>query len=163
MYLFQTARRFDMEIQPSLVLLQKTLLHIEGLGRQLYPELDLWANAKPFLEQWVSERYSARGILERLQKRAPHWLEQLPQRPELLLEALPLMRRNAPSLPSREARAEHTRGFRGWRGWQLLIAAAGVVLVNPDLGPHAVAEWHPATWVFAALALHALLAGRMRE
>ncbi len=166
-YLFQTARRFDMEIQPSLVLLQKTLLHIEGLGRQLYPELDLWANAKPFLEQWVGERYSPRGILERLQKRAPSWFEQLPQRPELLLEALragePVLRRGAPHAPAGERRADRPERSRGWRGWQLLIAAAGMVLVNPDFGAEAIAAWHPATWVFAALALHALLAGRTHD
>ncbi len=59
--LFQTARRFNMEVQPQLVLLQKTLLNIEGLGRQLYPDLDLWATAKPFLEQWMRERAGARG------------------------------------------------------------------------------------------------------
>ena len=83
-YLFQTARRFDMEVQPSLVLLQKTLLNIEGLGRQLYPQLDLWTTAQPFLENWVEERYSPQGIFERLRRNAPSWLEQLPQLPEAL-------------------------------------------------------------------------------
>ena len=87
-YLFRTARRFNMEVQPSLVLLQKTLLNIEGLGRQLYPELDLWTTAQPFLEDWVQERYSPRGMLERLQRNAPSWLEQLPQLPEAVFENL---------------------------------------------------------------------------
>ena len=87
-YLFQTARRFNMEVQPSLVLLQKTLLNIEGLGRQLYPQLDLWTTAQPFLEKWVQQRYSPRGILERLQRNAPSWLEQLPQLPEAVFESL---------------------------------------------------------------------------
>jgi len=87
-YLFQTARRFNMEIQPSLVLLQKTLLNIEGLGRQLYPQLDLWTTAQPFLENWVTQRYSPQGILERLQRNAPSWLEQLPQLPEAVFESL---------------------------------------------------------------------------
>ncbi len=85
-YLFQTARRFDMEIQPSLVLLQKTLLNIEGLGRQLYPQLDLWATAMPFLERWVRDRYSPQSMLKRVSHRLPGWLEQLPQLPEALLE-----------------------------------------------------------------------------
>jgi ubiquinone biosynthesis protein len=87
-YLFQTASRFDMEVQPSLVLLQKTLLNIEGLGRQLYPELNLWDTAQPFLEEWVQQRYSPQSVFKRLQRHAPSWLEQLPQLPEALLENL---------------------------------------------------------------------------
>ena len=87
-YLFQTARRFDMEVQPSLVLLQKTLLNIEGLGRQLYPDLNLWDTAQPFLENWVQERYSPQSMLKRLQHHAPSWLEQLPQLPDAVLDRL---------------------------------------------------------------------------
>ncbi len=87
-YLFQTARRFNMEVQPSLVLLQKTLLNIEGLGRQLYPQLDLWSTAQPFLENWVQQRYSPQGMLDRLRRNAPSWLEQLPQLPDAMLENL---------------------------------------------------------------------------
>jgi ubiquinone biosynthesis protein len=87
-YLFQTASRFDMEVQPSLVLLQKTLLNIEGLGRQLYPDLNLWETAQPFLEQWVQQRYSPQSVFKRLQRHAPSWLEQLPQLPEAMLESL---------------------------------------------------------------------------
>lgn len=87
-YLFKTASRFDMEVQPSLVLLQKTLLNIEGLGRQLYPELNLWDTAMPFLERWVAERYSAQSIVKRLQHQAPALLEQLPHLPEAVLEGL---------------------------------------------------------------------------
>jgi ubiquinone biosynthesis protein len=87
-YLFQTARRFEMEVQPSLVLLQKTLLNIEGLGRQLYPELDLWTTAFPYLESWLKERYSAKGVAKRVKKHLPSLLEQLPDLPEALLENL---------------------------------------------------------------------------
>ena len=67
MRLFQTSRRFNVEIQPQLVLLQKTLLNVEGLGRQLDPDLDLWNTAKPFLERWMHEQVGWRGLLERLQ------------------------------------------------------------------------------------------------
>jgi ubiquinone biosynthesis protein len=87
-YLFRTARRFDMEVQPSLVLLQKTLLNIEGLGRQLYPELNLWDTALPFLEEWVQARYSPQSVLRRLQRHAPSWLEQLPQLPDVVMDNL---------------------------------------------------------------------------
>ena len=86
--LFQTARRFQMEIQPQLVLLQKTLLNIEGLGRQLYPDLDLWQTAKPFLERWMSEQVGARAFAGRLRRSLPEWSERLPEIPELLHRTL---------------------------------------------------------------------------
>ena len=86
--LFQTASRFDMPIQPSLVLLQKTLLNIEGLGRELYPQLNLWDTAQPFLENWMQERYSASNTLQRLKDEAPGLLEQLPKLPSQLIEQL---------------------------------------------------------------------------
>ena len=86
--LFQTARRFDMEVQPQLVLLQKTLLNIEGLGRELYPDLDLWQTAKPFLERWMRDRIGVRGFFSALRKEAPLWAEILPALPRLVHEAL---------------------------------------------------------------------------
>ncbi|KXS39666.1 MAG: ubiquinone biosynthesis protein [Halomonadaceae bacterium T82-2] len=86
--LFQTARRFNMEVQPQLVLLQKTLLNIEGLGRQLYPDLDLWQTAKPYLERWMKERAGPRGLWASLQKQAPELSRQLPELPVLAHQAL---------------------------------------------------------------------------
>ena len=82
--LFQTARRFNMEVQPQLVLLQKTLLNIEGLGRQLYPDLDLWQTAKPILEQWMKEKASPQAAFKTLQQEAPNWLHTLPTLPRLI-------------------------------------------------------------------------------
>jgi len=81
--LFQTARRFNMEVQPQLVLLQKTLLNIEGLGRQLYPELDLWKTAKPFLERTMSEQLGARSLLRNLKDSIPAWIDTMPDMPAL--------------------------------------------------------------------------------
>ncbi|MCX4187411.1 ubiquinone biosynthesis regulatory protein kinase UbiB [Methylophaga sp. OBS4] len=82
--LFQTARRFNMEVQPQLVLLQKTLLNIEGLGRELYPDLDLWQSAKPILENWMKEKLGWKAALKTLQQEAPHWAETLPEMPRML-------------------------------------------------------------------------------
>ncbi|MHA7878831.1 MAG: ubiquinone biosynthesis regulatory protein kinase UbiB [Saccharospirillum sp.] len=86
--LFQTARRFDMTVQPQLVLLQKTLLNIEGLGRQLYPQLDLWKTAKPFLEHWVREQVGPRRFIKAVQQHGPGWLAKAPQMPDLIHDTL---------------------------------------------------------------------------
>jgi len=86
--LFQTSRRFNIEIQPQLVLLQKTLLNIEGLGRDLDPDLDLWKTAKPYLERWMSEQVGWRGLLRNLRNEAPQWAVLLPQLPRLVHRAL---------------------------------------------------------------------------
>ncbi|MCC6474494.1 MAG: ubiquinone biosynthesis regulatory protein kinase UbiB [Burkholderiales bacterium] len=82
--LFQTSRRFGVEIQPQLVLLQKTLLNIEGLGRQLDPELDLWKTAKPYLQRWMSEQLGWRAFVRGLREEAPRWASALPQMPRLI-------------------------------------------------------------------------------
>ncbi len=86
--LFQTARRFGMEVQPQLVLLQKTLLNIEGLGRQLDGELDLWDTAKPFLENWMKDRFGPKTFAKSMKNNFPHWVEQAPQLPGLLHSSL---------------------------------------------------------------------------
>jgi len=86
--LFQTARRFNMEVQPQLVLLQKTLLNIEGLGRQLYPDLDLWKTAKPFLERWMEEQVGGRALLKNLKDDLPYLIEKMPEIPGLVYQSL---------------------------------------------------------------------------
>jgi len=88
MRLFQTSRRFHVEIQPQLVLLQKTLLNIEGLGRQLDPELDLWQTAKPFLEKWMVEQVGPNKLLKELRNEAPRYAKMLPELPRLLFDFL---------------------------------------------------------------------------
>jgi ubiquinone biosynthesis protein len=86
--LFETARRFDMQIQPQLILLQKTLLNIEGLGRELYPELDLWKTAQPILRSWMRERMSPRAVLRRMRTQLPDTIEALKQVPQLFQTAV---------------------------------------------------------------------------
>ena len=86
--LFNTARRFNMEVQPQLVLLQKTLLYIEGVGRQLYPQLDLWKTAKPFLESWIKDQVGIPALLKAVKEKGPFWIEKMPELPELVYNSL---------------------------------------------------------------------------
>lgn len=86
--LFQVARRFEMEVQPQLVLLQKTLLAIEGLGRQIYPDLNLWDTAKPYIEKWVRERMGIKSFVKNVKESAPFLVEQLPYMPHLVNDVL---------------------------------------------------------------------------
>ena len=100
--LFQTSRRFNVEIQPQLVLLQKTLLNVEGLGRQLDPELDLWSTAQPFLERWMNQQVGWRGFIDRLKDEAPRYAHYVPALPRLVHQALSIAARkvdpaNAPA------------------------------------------------------------------
>jgi ubiquinone biosynthesis protein len=88
MRLFQTSRRFHVEIQPQLVLLQKTLLNIEGLGRDLDPDLDLWSTSKPFLEKWMLEQVGPQKLVEQLRAEAPRYAKLLPELPRLLVDFL---------------------------------------------------------------------------
>ena len=138
--LFRTARRFEMEVQPSLVLLQKTLLNIEGLGRQLYPELDLWKTAKPFMEAWMRERFHPKTLLDELRRYGPEWAEKFPQVPDLLFEAAEQIRHLDRLLPELE-RANQQRhqpastgiAYGRWLGAGALIAA--VVIAAPQFLP----------------------------
>ncbi len=88
MRLFQTSRRFKVEIQPQLTLLQKTLLNVEGLARQLDPDLDLWKTAKPILEKWISQQLGWRGLIDGLKEEAPSWAKILPTLPRLIAQSL---------------------------------------------------------------------------
>jgi len=127
--LFQTARRFNMEVQPQLVLLQKTLLNVEGLGRQLYPELDLWSTAQPFLENWMRKRIGPTGLFQTLQSRLPSWLEQSPEMPQLVHDTLVQLRNAGSGQPIRQEirAAEKARARRNDRRWRRLVAAAVLV------------------------------------
>jgi len=134
--LFETARRFDMEVQPQLVLLQKTLLAIEGLGRQLYPELDLWTTAKPILEDWMRERTSPIGHIKRLVDDWPEISEDLIALPNLL-HSFVRERERAASRPASAARPDFRRqaaqGRRMFAGAVFLIA--GVLWLGFDVYP----------------------------
>ncbi len=126
--LFQTSRRFNVEIQPQLVLLQKTLLNIEGLGRQLDPDLDLWTTAKPFLERWMHEQVGGRALWRRLRDEAPLYAKLLPELPRLLHQALAARPGNDPAMLAALVR-EQRRTNRLLAGllWGLLGFLLGAV------------------------------------
>jgi len=156
-YLFQTAGRFDMEVQPSLVLLQKTLLNIEGLGRQLYPDLNLWETAQPFLEDWVQQRYSPQSMFRRLQRHAPSWLEQLPQLPEAVLESLQQAREPERRAPAQPSRGKHPpSGDDLSRQRRRLLAgvalAAAALFAMPDAW-QSMADAPAVSWLLVAVGL----------
>ena len=124
--LFQTSRRFNVEIQPQLVLLQKTLLNVEGLGRQLDPDLDLWVTAKPFLERWMRDQVGWRALERRLREEAPFLATVLPQLPRLIYQRL-----SAPPPVSQDTLKELAAAQRSQNGWLALLAVllTGVIVV----------------------------------
>ena len=159
--LFQTTRRFHMEVQPQLVLLQKTLLNIEGLGRDLYPDLDLWQTAKPYLERWVSEQIGPRAFIKGLRGNAPQWASILPTLPTLAYEVLQQAHEGklAVELRSSEWKAVRTeirranrRTFSAIAGAALLISAA-VLLGLDGFSPAMLWNAPVLTWVLAAAAV----------
>ena len=136
--LFQTARRFNMEVQPQLVLLQKTLLNIEGLGRQLYPELDLWQTAKPFLENWMQQRMGVKAAYRNVKQQAPQWLEKMPHLPQLVYDTLQQLKLSSENdaglqlkLQQQRLRSEQRKRRHLLTGVTLLAAA--VVVAQPAL------------------------------
>jgi ubiquinone biosynthesis protein len=156
--LFQTARRFDMTVQPSLVLLQKTLLNIEGLGRQLYPQLDLWQTAMPFLERWMSDRYHPKHLLGEIRRHGPGWLEKFPEVPELLFDAAEQIRRFEQIAPAIQSTAHHMARMelqqqqtrKRTRLAVILLVCAAAVL--PLTGTSLTAlPWQAIALLFAAL------------
>jgi ubiquinone biosynthesis protein len=124
--LFKASRRFNVKVQPQLVLLQKTLLNVEGLGRQLDPELDLWVTAKPFLERWMEDQIGWRALERRLREEAPFLVSALPQLPRLIYQRL-----SAPPAPSDAAMKELAAAQRARNLWLALVAAllAGVIVL----------------------------------
>ncbi|AOY89863.1 ubiquinone biosynthesis regulatory protein kinase UbiB [Marinobacter salinus] len=156
--LFQTARRFNMEVQPQLVLLQKTLLNVEGLGRQLYPELDLWSTAQPFLESWMRKRIGPSGLIKSLQTHLPAWLEQSPEMPQLVHDALLQLRHSGPTEQQNNdtlalLREQQTRADRRWRRGLTALALVTAAALGTQPEAQAWAQSIPVwSWVLLAAA-----------
>lgn len=156
--LFDTGRRFNMEVQPQLVLLQKTLLNIEGLGRQLYPELDLWQTAHPFLEHWLKDRYHPKNLGRHIKRYGPELLEQLPQLPHKLMDALDQIKYLGEIAPELQRTEEHKNSARKNTKRRVLICAvattAAVLTALPAFG-FELSSLPIHSWLLAGVALWA--------
>lgn len=157
--LFQTARRFDMEVQPQLVLLQKTLLNIEGLGRQLYPDLDLWQTAKPYLEEWYKNKVGPKATFNKLKEHLPMMGEKLPELPEMMYQVLSDASKGELEVKWRSAQLEeikqqmaknHRKSIMAICGGSLLISAA-VILGLDGFSPLMLGDAPLTTWVLGVL------------
>ncbi|MBW8189934.1 ubiquinone biosynthesis regulatory protein kinase UbiB [Neiella marina] len=148
--LFNTARRFNMEVQPQLVLLEKTLLYIEGLGRQLYPQLDLWKTAKPFLEDWMALQIGPKAVWRDIKENAPFWGEKLPEMPALIYDSLHAVQR----FTEQHQRASTQMGR--WRQQQATsfywLMTAGILALSAAL-IHDSVGWPALTGVSSAAAI----------
>lgn len=156
MRLFQTARRFGMEIQPQLVLLQKTLLNIEGLGRQLDDELDLWDTAKPFLEDWMQDRVGPKGLAKNIKTNLPFWMEQAPTIPGLVHSTLHKLSHQGLTIQSEqiqhlEAKIEAQNRQQRNRAFAVILGIAGLLIFDQlyysDWQNLAYIAWAWATWL----------------
>ncbi len=119
--LFQVSRRFNMEIQPQLVMLQKTLLNVEGLGRDLDPELDLWKTAKPFLERWMSEQVGWRGLVRALRQEGGQWVTRVPELPRLFHRALSVLPEHNALRQEVQRLQQQQRSLQRWLTFVLVL------------------------------------------
>ena len=157
--LFNTAREFDIEVQPQLILLQKTLLNIEGLGRQLYPDLDLWQTAKPFLENWMRDQIGPKAIFKQLKESLPNWLEQMPQLPSLFHDALTQIKdgtfttqlsKKQMNEIKQEMRRNNQRTFIAIVGSSLVIGAS-VIFALDGFSKFMIEDIPLATWMLGSI------------
>lgn len=158
--LFRTARRFDMEVQPQLVLLQKTLLNIEGLGRQLYPELDLWSTAHPFLESWLKNRFHPKNLWRELKRYGPEWMEKFPQVPHLVFNGLQQLQNIGELAPELHKTAQQLQKRSKSSNRRYLIAAllfgAAFACTIPEVNSIVIDYWKTVTVSTSSVILGAI-------
>ena len=157
--LFQTARRFDMEVQPQLVLLQKTLLNIEGLGRQLYPDLDLWQTAKPYLEEWYKDTLGPKATFKKFKEHLPIMAEKLPELPEMIYQVLGDAAKGELEIKWKSKQLDeikqqmaknHRKNIMAICGSSLVISAA-IILGLDGFSPLMLGDAPLATWALGGL------------
>ncbi|MBO9493238.1 ubiquinone biosynthesis regulatory protein kinase UbiB [Thalassotalea sp. G20_0] len=131
--LFQVARRFNMQVQPQLVLLEKTLLNVEGLGRQLYPDLDLWATAQPYLEKWMKDQVSPTGILCNIKEQSADWLLSAPVMAQRVMSTVRTLVDQQQALHHHQVRAEKRQKKQRRFGVLLLLAGGALMVTSGSL------------------------------
>jgi len=163
--LFQTARQFDMVILPQLLLLQKTLVNIEGLGRQLYPELDIWKTARPLFEYWMHERLGVRGLAKGLKDNLPRWLDRLPDLPNKTIDIIERLRDGKIQVELKatelekirtEIKRSNQRAVLATVGSAFIICAA-VIFGLDGFSPAMVGGVPYLTWLFGGVGLGLLI------
>ena len=169
--LFQTARRFNMVVQPQLVLLQKTLLNIEGLGRQLYPDLDLWVTAKPFLERWMREQIGPKAFVKHIKENAPMWAERLPHIPNMMFEFLEQAKEGKLKMElqpgqleqvKKEIRRANRRNYAAITGGSLVVSATLLVAFD-GYTPTMLGNMPFSSWILGAIGVILLAAAWPNE
>ncbi len=157
--LFNTARRFNMEVQPQLVLLQKTLLNIEGLGRQLYPELDLWKTAHPYLERWLKNRFHPKTLYKELKRYGPEWMEKFPELPMQIFNNLENFQKFSEMAPALKQASDDYHQHKiqkrhRWKKSALAIVATGAAVITawPQIQTH-LPQIPPISWGLAIIAI----------
>lgn len=159
LHLFQIAKRFNMEVQPQLMLLQKTLLNIEGLGKQIYPDLDLWATAKPFLEHWAKEKLGARALLKKAQERLPDWAEKFVDSPDLIYTVLQQIKLQTKPTKSKAFKLKKINIKKQKRKSFLLgigLSLLGLAAFNLLFSQHIAINTPTINWILASLGVLAL-------
>lgn len=148
--LFNTARRFNMVVQPQLVLLQKTLLYIEGLGRQLYPQLDLWQTAKPFLEKWMKEQIGLLAMIKKINANLPFWSEKLPEIPDLIYDSLKQVKQ-LPALQQKHFEQQQMQQRKFHKNLFYTLTGATLLVVASILPLYLHTHWYSDGLVVAGL------------
>lgn len=166
--LFQTARRFNMEVQPQLVLLQKTLLNIEGMGRQLYPELDLWATAKPFLQRWMDEQMGIRSLFKGAKANLPKFIEQVPHIPVMINEVIRQIHDKQLNMQMESEQLEQLRKEIKTANQRTVITISGatLVIIGVIVNTALLAAFNSTSvfsWLLGGLGLALMLYGLFRK
>jgi ubiquinone biosynthesis protein len=163
--LFQTARQFDMVILPQLLLLQKTLVNIEGLGRQLYPELDIWNTARPLFEYWMHERLGVRGLAKGLKDNLPRWLDRLPDLPNKTIDIIERLRDGKIQVELKASELEKIRKEIKRSNQRTVLATVGsafvicaaVIFGLDGFSPAMIGGVPYLTWLFGGIGLGLLV------
>ena len=150
--LFQTARQFDMEVLPQFLLLQKTLINVEGIGRYLYPDIDPWSLVRPMLEVWMEQRMGARATLGKIKDNAHLWVGELPSLPQRLIDLVDSGAKARAAPPAQDSSRQAARHLRLLTGSVICIAAALLMVMEPEM-MYGASAWYP----LIMLAIGALL------